>query len=208
MGPLTSVRLPPETYWSRCASVWSRCKYSNTHTPNPTKSKRSKKKPSDGFQSVFQPQWGQAAFLQSDLHLKLQRELMHASVLPVNIKNCGFFVSPLLSLFHLMPLSHEILFNVQYLTPLNMDNSFQISVIYAKILSGTMFLSISSRYTEWDALYKFLPSTQTDTTLVPHTDDSKNCNWYKFCEQCRVVAGTQNEMRCISSCHQHKPTLL
>ena len=72
--------------------------------------------------------------------------------------------------------------------PWSTDNNFHVSLIYANILSGTIFLSISRRYTEWSALYKFLLSTQTDTTLMPPIGDSKNCNWNRFSEQCHKIA--------------------
>ena len=113
---------------------------------------------------------------------------IHVAVLPVFIKTWTFLISLIIFISFKASFVMQFHYNVRYLTPLSTDNWFQISVICANILSGTMFLSISSRYTEWSALYKFLSSAQTDTTLVPPTDDSKSSNLNQFSEQCHKIA--------------------
>jgi hypothetical protein len=167
MGPSNSSRLPSEAYWSRCASVWSRNAIFK-HPPSPFH--QIEKKGEKSFRrfptTLIQHQRGRAAFMQSDVHLSLERvyKYMHAAVLPLFIKSGLFLIS--LIIFISFTASFVMQFHLMYV----------ISLPWVRITS-----------------FKFPSYIRTFSQAR------------RFCQ---LVTGTKNDLCCISSFHQHKPTLI
>lgn len=164
-GPVSSPWLPPETHWSRCARVWSRSAiFKHPPSPSPQIEKKREKSFCLFPTALLQQQWGRAAFLQSDVHLRLERVHMHAAVLPVFVKTWAFFISLIIFISS----------NASWVTQFHLTYDISLPWVGITIFKFPSYMQIFSQ---------------------------ERCF-------CGLVAGKKDDLRCISSCYQHKPTVL